>query len=295
MISMFSMPLEAFTRDEDFPFFIQYGEHKEALFMHTHDAYVELVIVLSGSAVHIVDGEQYSIQKGNIFVIGEDTQHGYDSPEDFHICNIMFRKRFLDLNSMDIAGTAGFQALFVLEPQQTKTKGFTSYLKLLPDEQLHIENKIAALHKEYHTKSAGWQTMVRAEFLCLVVELSRMYDTSRIENDVGIVKLAPALAYIERHFQEEMTVAELADLTHYSERQFLRLFKEATGYRPMQYITRLRIHTACRLLCETELPVTEIAERCGYTDSSYFARVFQHKCGISPKAYRKDAAAHSAV
>ena len=292
---MFSMPLEAFTSDEDFPFYIHYGEHKEALFLHTHDSYVELVIVLSGSAVHIVDGEKYPIQKGNIFVIAEDTEHGYDDPENFHICNIMFRKRFLDLTAIDIAGTPGFQALFVLEPQRSRTKGFSSYLKLLPDEQLKIEKMIAKLHNEYHGRASGWQTMVRAKFLCLVVELSRMYDTSRIENDVGIVKLAPALAYIERHFQEEMTVTELAGLTHYSERQFLRLFKEATGYRPMQYITRLRIHTACRLLCETELPVTEVAERCGYTDSSYFSRVFQQKCGISPKAYRKDAAARSGV
>ncbi len=289
---MFRMPLEAFTRDEDFPFYIDYGEHREALFLHAHDSYVELVIVLSGSAVHIVDGEQYMIRKGDIFVIAEDTEHGYDKPEDFHICNIMFRKRFLDLTSMDIAGTPGFQALFVLEPQQSKTKGFTSYLKLMPDEQLRIEKMVAALHKEYHSRAAGWQTMVRAEFLCLVVELSRMYDTSSIEHDMGIVKLAPALAFIERYFQEEMTVTGLAELTHYSERQFLRLFKEATGYRPMQYITRLRIHTARRLLCETELSVTEIAERCGYTDSSYFTRVFQQNCGISPRAYRKDAIAH---
>ena len=56
---MFRMPLEAFTQDEDFPFFIQYGEHDEPLFLHAHDSYVELVIVLSGSAVHIVDGEKY--------------------------------------------------------------------------------------------------------------------------------------------------------------------------------------------------------------------------------------------
>ncbi len=292
---MFRMPLQAFTQDEDFPFFIHYGEHDEPLFLHAHDAYVELVIVLSGSAVHIVDGESYPIRKGNVFVIAEDTEHGYDDPENFRICNIMFRKSILDTNSLDIAGSTGFQALFVLEPQNSKLKGFTSYMDMLPDEQLRIGEMIAALHTEYHSRASGWQTMVRAKFLCLVVELSRMYDTSRIEKDTGIVKLAPALAYIERHFQEDITVMELAGLTHYSERQFLRLFKEATGYRPMQYITRLRIQTACRLLCETELNVTEIAERCGYTDSSYFSRVFQQKCGIRPKAYRKGAVFHGAV
>ena len=56
---MFRMPLEAFTQDESFPFFIQYGEHEESMYLHGHDAYLELVIVLSGSATHIVDNERY--------------------------------------------------------------------------------------------------------------------------------------------------------------------------------------------------------------------------------------------
>jgi AraC family L-rhamnose operon transcriptional activator RhaR/AraC family L-rhamnose operon regulatory protein RhaS len=146
---------------------------------------------------------------------------------------------------------------------------------------------IAALHTEYHSHAAGWQTMVRAEFLRLAVTLSRLYDTSRIEKGAGIVKLAPALAYIEGHFREELTVSGLSALTHYSGRQFLRLFKEATGCLPLQYITHLRMKAACVLLKETDLSVTEIAGQCGYPDSGYFSRLFQREYGISPKAYRK--------
>ena len=56
---MFKMPLEAFTRDESFPFFIQFGRHDTDVFPHGHDDYSELVIVLNGSASHIVDGERW--------------------------------------------------------------------------------------------------------------------------------------------------------------------------------------------------------------------------------------------
>ena len=67
---MFRMPLEAFTQDESFPFFIQYGEHEESMYLHGHDAYLELVIVLSGSATHIVDhGNQFS-QNSLIIICG---------------------------------------------------------------------------------------------------------------------------------------------------------------------------------------------------------------------------------
>ncbi|MCR4646065.1 MAG: AraC family transcriptional regulator [Oscillospiraceae bacterium] len=284
---MFRMPLEAFTQDESFPFFIQYGEHEEAMYLHGHDAYLELVIVLSGHAVHVVDGERYAIEKGDVFVVGEDTEHGYDDPEDFRICNIMFRRRFLDLNALDIAGTPGFQALFVLEPQRSRDTGFTSHLKLPPSEQLRIEAMITSLHDEYHGHTPGWQTMVRAEFLRLAVALSRLYDTSRIGRNAGIVKLAPALACIEANFREDLTVAELAAMSHYSERQFLRLFREATGCLPLQYITRLRLQAACTLLKNSDMTVTEIALHCGYADSSYFSRLFQREYGISPRNYRK--------
>ena len=284
---MFRMPLEAFTQDESFPFFIQYGEHEESMYLHGHDAYLELVIVLSGSATHIVDNERYPIERGDVFVIGEETEHGYDAPKDFRICNIMFRPRFLDLKALDIAGTPGFQALFVLEPQHSRNAGFTSHLKLLPADQIRISEMLSRLHEEYHGHAPGRQTMVRAEFFRLVVTLSRLYDTNRIGAHAGIVKLAPALAHIEAHFREELSVAELAALSHYSERQFLRLFKEATGCLPLQYITRLRMQSASTLLKETDLTVTEIAGRCGYTDSGYFSKLFQREYGAAPKAYRR--------
>ena len=284
---MFRMPLEAFTQDESFPFFIQYGEHEEAMYLHGHDAYLELVIVLAGTAVHVVDGEQYPIERGDVFVIGEETEHGYDTPKDFRICNIMFRRRFLDLTMLDIAGTPGYQALFVLEPQRSRDTGFTSHLRLLPADQMKIGEMLGHLHDEYHGHVPGWQTMVRAEFYRLVVTLSRLYNTNHIGSNAGIVKLAPALAHIEAHFREELTISELAGLAHYSDRQFLRLFKEATGCLPLQYITHLRLQAASLLLKDTDLTVTEIAGRCGYTDSGYFSKLFQREYGVSPKAYRK--------
>ena len=72
---MFRMPLSAFLQDESFPFFIQYGIHKEPLYLHSHDNFSELVIVLSGSAEHIVDSERYRIRKGDVFVISDETEH----------------------------------------------------------------------------------------------------------------------------------------------------------------------------------------------------------------------------
>lgn len=63
-------------------------------------------------------------------MISNNTAHGYKHPKNFHICNIMFHlSYFLDYQS-DIKTTAGFHALFVIEPTLTKTQGFKRQLTL---------------------------------------------------------------------------------------------------------------------------------------------------------------------
>lgn len=284
---MVNMSLEAFTSDESYPFFIQFGEHTEDMYLHTHDDYCELVVVMSGFADHIINGERYPIRKGDVFVISGKTEHGYENPFDFHICNIMFRMRFLNLSDMDISGSAGFQALFVLEPHQSRNFGFRSVLRLSSEEFADVHRLVNIIHDEYTQRRIGWKTLVKAEFLRLVVMLSRLSETDSFEESTGYVKLAPAIAHIEQHYHETLSVAELADISHYSERQFNRLFKSAFGCLPSKYIKRMRIQKARELLIDTQLSITEIAHCCGYPDSSYFSKLFQSEVGFSPRDFRK--------
>ena len=92
---MIRLPLWIFTKSEDFPFFIQYGYHDSECYLHGHEDFSELVIVLEGSAEHTVGTEHYPISKGDVFVINQDTEHGFTGVSDFRICNIMFRPEVL--------------------------------------------------------------------------------------------------------------------------------------------------------------------------------------------------------
>lgn len=286
MNHMFQMPLSAFIQDESFPFFIQYGEHKESLYLHSHDNFSELVIVLNGSAEHIVDGEYYHIQKGDVFVISDETEHGYTDTIDFRICNIMFRKSFLNLSELDIAEAPGFQALFILEPHCSRKKHFSSRLKLGINEFIHINQIVERLYQEYNRKQSGWKTMVKSDFFKLVVFLSRLYDFEKITDETGIIKLACAIAYIEKNYTETLSVSDLAKLSNYSERQFIRLFKETFGCIPMKYITNLRMQKSRELLRKSNLSIAEVASRCGYNDSNYFSRMFKKYNAVTPSEYR---------
>lgn len=284
---MIQFPLSIFTEDEDFPFFIHYGSHEEALCMHSHKDFSELVIVLEGSAEHLVDDESYMISKGDVFVISSNTVHGYNGVENFRICNIMFRPSVIMVPDLDIAGSAGFQALFVLEPQCSRLSRFCSRLKLDINDFIYVSEIIHNIHSEYYEKKSGWKTMVKSDFLKLIVFLSRVYSFDKTEDRTGIVQIAGAVAYIEQNYTNQISVAKLAELSNYSERQFIRLFKKAFSCIPMEYITNLRMQKARELLRMSGLSITEVALRCGYNDSNYFSRIFRKYNSISPKEYRR--------
>lgn len=279
--------LNWFTSDADFPFFIQYGGHDSDLYIHSHHDFNELVIVTEGSAVHIVNSEEYTIKKGDVFVVGNETVHGYKNTENFRICNIMYRHDKMFSSLPDIAASAGYQALFVLEPRITKEQSFRSRLELKRENYRTVKAILDEMIQEYEGNSKCAKSMLISLFTQLAVILSRLYSFDPDENEHDIINIAKAASYIENHFNESISVAKLAELSHYSERHFMRIFKSAYNCPPIEYIINLRINRACAMLKEPSATISETAEKCGFDDVNYFSRLFKKRVGISPSEYRK--------
>ena len=81
-------------------------------------------------------------------------------------------------------------------------------------------------------------------------------------------------------------MADLASMSGMSSRHFRRVFQKIYGTSPLKYLHTLRIRSAARLLRSTDLPVTEIAIRSGYSDGNYFSGKFKQIMGIPPLRYR---------
>ncbi|MNC47051.1 Arabinose operon regulatory protein [compost metagenome] len=96
-----------------------------------------------------------------------------------------------------------------------------------------------------------------------------------------------ALAYVEQHLHEQLTMAEVAGRIHLNASYFSVLFKEQTGVPFSEYLSRLRIQRAKELLLQTRLPIGEIGERVGYRTDKYFIKVFKSLEDMSPSRYRQ--------
>lgn len=135
---------------------------------------------------------------------------------------------------------------------------------------------------------------------CLTHKLALKDDQGRIAGLAGISrdlqspqsnhpafqKLAAVDAHIRRHFARAISLAELTAIAGYSVAQLERHCKRVFQLTPRQMIHKARLEEGSRLLLHTELPITEIALRCGYTDHSAFSRQFRALTSLSPSQYR---------
>ncbi len=105
----------------------------------------------------------------------------------------------------------------------------------------------------------------------------------------GIGKVQPAIAHIEHNYNTDVRVDELARMVGVTEAHFRRLFKNATGHSPKDYILYLRIVRAMDYVKSELYSLAEIAERLGFSSVSHFSRAFKNRTGQSPMEYRRDA------
>ena len=280
---MLEMKLDFFTNSKGFPFFIQFGEHTGEMYLHSHSDFSELVIVLEGKAINQVGKESFYVEKGDVFVMRKNSSHAYLEAEEFKICNIMFDCDALFETGGDIKECEGFHALFLVNPLTEDS--FTSRFKLPGDRLKELKKIVTAALKEYEGNEPARETMLLAYFTQIAVSLSRCYEA--VEARKEIPGIAAAAAYMERNFSENISAEKLLEISHYSQRHFIRLFTECYKMPPHKYLQDIRIKHACLLLTQTNRSITDIAVSCGFNNSSFFTRAFKSQMNLTPTEYRK--------
>ncbi len=97
-------------------------------------------------------------------------------------------------------------------------------------------------------------------------------------------------AYIDRHYMEtSLSASTIAQEMHYTVSYVCSVFKREGNQTIHNYINRVRLDNACRLLQTTRLHVGNVAELAGYENEAYFSRVFKKEIGLTPREYRKQA------
>ncbi len=146
---------------------------------------------------------------------------------------------------------------------------------------------------ELKQSEPGQEMVVTALIEQLVVHLLRRHSNTRrsIELELsraGLVdrRIRRAVELMHAHLGRDLPLEEVASAAHLSPFHFARLFKKLTGASPHAYLATLRVNHAQRLLAETDLTVTEVSTRVGYSSPSHFTKAFRQATGLTPRTFR---------
>lgn len=101
-------------------------------------------------------------------------------------------------------------------------------------------------------------------------------------------RLLSVIDFMCLHMEEKMTLESLAEKAYVSPTAFSRSFRKTVGKAPMMFLNELRLGEAKRYLIETDMPIRQMAEICGFTDEFYFSRLFSSHTGMAPLTYRRE-------
>ena len=259
---------------------------------HKHE-FIEMVYILSGTAMHRVDGKTSRVKRGDLFIINMDTVHAFyvdpEPQEPFVAYDLMFTPEFFDRS---IPGSHALEALsssFMFYSLFGSRQEFHPYFSVSGSSYTMFGELFNKIYLEHRGREKGYLEIIRAYMIELIITIFRMEDSgarrpgsARNHRAVDYI-----IRYIREHYREPISVQELADRVYLSRDYLGRFFRETTGLTITAMIQKVRIEHVCHLLSATDRTVSDIAADCGFEDMKFFYGVFKKHMGLLPGDYRR--------
>ena len=253
---------------------------------HRHN-FIEVLYVCEGSLTNIIGGKEVVIEAGELLFLNQFTRHEIlpAGKNDIAI-NFMILPEFFDV-AYTMAGSNNILADFLVHVlRQNEEKG--EYLHFRVAEVLQIqnllENMIYSLVTGKGDQNRINQTTMGLIFLYLLDSVQ--YTEMRVPNQYENMIAMTTLDYIEQSYKTA-TLTELCVKLHLPMHVLSKMIKKNTGFNFKELLQRKRMNKAIELMCETELPISDIIAAVGYENGSYFHRVFREKYHVTPRAFRE--------
>lgn len=243
--------------------------------MHAHADAVELILICSGSSEYLIHDKKVVIKAGDLLVYNAGVVHDEVSGPDMEVGSYC-----VGVGGLHMPGLRK-NALISDE------KGY-----VFPTGR-YFEDMKELFVMMFRNLAAGEP---HAELFCSSLMHALLVSVLTVTEGVGETRENPAdephilgsriKDYIDRHYMEPITLQSMGEALRISPYYLSHVFKQMSGYSPVQYLLRRRIGEAQTLLITTELSVARIAEMVGYDSQSYFNLQFTKNVGMPPSRYR---------
>lgn len=254
----------------------------ETIAWHDHD-FAELVFVARGSLKHMHRKATVTLRAGDFFVIHPGLRHGYaELTRDAVVYNLLFNASLRDVAHL-VAASPLARHVFPQtdDDRQPDVLGTTTAMQ-----RRRVIRLLEEIRIEEHVQSPSSPTCCGALFAAVLARLSSGCP-QRDEKPPQTSKeaLARELDYIDAHLGERITMQTLHSIAGRSPSTLTRLFRDALGTSPIDYLIERRLDRAELLRRTTQMPASQVAEACGFNDASHLARTFRrhrHATSVKP-------------
>jgi len=253
--------------------------------------FTRLYLITEGEGWVYHNNQEFHLTPGKLFLIPKFTFHSYkcnDSMGHFYLC-------FLD-EMIDNAGMYDlFQFNYLVDARPEDFSLFNRLNEINPGRRIinpdpvtyDNQNTVLSFSQRMNHQSASQLIETQGIMLQLT---SRFISGKPAEKSTGFqskAKLGKVYHYIDQHLNKKITLSDLSGQVCLSNDHFSKIFNEIMGMRPMEYVSRKRIERAQMLLVTTNLSISQIAEKVGISNYSYFSTLFKKYTLTTPESYQK--------
>ena len=249
--------------------------------LHFH-YYLEIGYCYEGQGTIISEGKEAAFSPGSISLVAPNLLHATRNENGVYT---MWGYLFVDLED--------FVKLFsfIDERMHLKLCRQLFYGIQILDERKHgqITSLLKQIFKAAEEKKGTYKVQIMNMLCAFLFMLYDVLEQNHMAEEEAVsLPLLPAIDSIFDHYMEQIKVGELAEMCHFSESHFRKVFQKMKGLGPVDYMNCIRIREACWRLQNTMEPIRIIGEKCGYLSISSFERNFKKRMGILPAKWREE-------
>ena len=230
---------------------------------------IELLCFVKGTADVSLNERHITVEAGDTVIVNSNYLHSITSDNELHYYCLIIDRSFCLANYFDT--------------------NLIAFEEVIRDKE--ISEKMALLAKEYENPNEPYSLQViRSLVLDIATRICRSFSRSERlpETESHLLScIKQALGYIHTNYKENISLDEIAELVGLSKYYFAREFRRVTGYTLIAYTNLIRCERAKKLLVENRLSIGVIGEECGFSNQSYFTKIFTAYTGRRPGEYRK--------
>lgn len=252
--------------------------------VHDHDFY-EVYFLLMGDVSYLVEGQTYRLQPGDFLLINPNTLHRpivSEKSTSYERIVLWINKEYLENFTNDNSSLS--KCFEKAREDKTNLVRASSAFN-----QAELTSFLSKLVRESYGNEFANELYSEAIFIQFMVELNRVVLSSAREDEKGSSSsqlISNILEYISTHYNEDLSLEDLASRFFVSKYHLSHEFSKAVGSGVYRYIMLKRLSVAKQLLFEN-VSAGEVCFKCGFKDYTNFYRAFKAEYGISPREIKK--------